>query len=95
MWKGGYYYSFNYPICIGKSGFRNTLVYVTNLQGLNVTVPTSIVTENSRILQSPATPLLSNSMLISFGVSDFTGAVFISFTYISLALFSSLSVSMF
>ncbi len=89
MWKGGYYYSFNYPICL-KYGSRSTLVYVTNMQGVNVTVPTSIVTENSRILQS-ATPLVSNSMLITFGASDFTGAVSISITFISFVLFSSLT----
>ena len=94
MWKGGYYYSYNYPICFGKSGFRNTLVYVTNLQGVNVTVPTSIVNENSRILQT-ATPLVSNSMLINFGSSDFTGAVSIGVAFISLALFAFLSVALF
>ena len=49
MWKGGYYYSINYPINL-KYNKRNTLVYVTNLQGVNVTVPTSIINENSRIL---------------------------------------------
>ena len=29
---------------------RNTLIYITNLQGVNVTVPTSVFTANSRIL---------------------------------------------
>jgi hypothetical protein len=91
MFKGGYYYSINYNIYI-KGTSRNTLVYVTNMQGVNVTVPTSIVAENTRILQSAATPLASNSMEIYFGSSDFTGAASIQITFISILFFSALAL---
>jgi hypothetical protein len=50
---------------------RNTLVYVTNLQGVNVTVPTDIFTSNSRILQ---TVPVANSMVLTVGATDFSGA---------------------
>lgn len=49
MFKGGYYYGLDYALNT-KASTRNTIVYITNLRGLNITVPTSVIAENSRIL---------------------------------------------
>jgi hypothetical protein len=49
LYKGGYFNLNDVAACF-RRGHRNTLIYITNMQGVNVTVPTSIITENSRIL---------------------------------------------
>ncbi len=54
--KGGIRTSTNSEICNGK----NTLIFVTAYGGMNVTVPSTIATSSSRILQTTTPPPLAN-----------------------------------
>ena len=75
---------------------RYSLVFITSLRGLSVNVTSDIANNYKRDLQAvppsppPATPTtVSNSMTISFGAEDFSGAasLFVSFFALACSVF--------
>ena len=70
LYKGGIKNDFSY--CL----FRDTLVYITNLQGVNVTVPTKVyVDSNINIEASTSSFSNTNNMLLTVGASEFLNAI--------------------
>ena len=70
---------------------RYSMVYVTSLRGLNVNVTSDVANTWKRDLQAapPAPVSVSNTMMISFGAEDFSGAgrLFVSIFALACATF--------
>lgn len=69
---------------------RYTMVYVTSLRGLFVNVTSDVLNTYKRDLQAappapPAPTTVSNSMSLSFGAEDFSGASTLFLSFFALA----------
>jgi len=65
LYKGGIKNDFSY--CL----YRETLIYITNMIGVNVTVPTEIAIENGIVLSPTNLNSTVNNMTLLVGATEF------------------------